>query len=322
MTITEFQSQLNQWGREQVPFVFLVDFELENPLAWKLDEVPEEILFSISGFTNSTSLPEEQKRASLTKHLTPFSAYKTKFDFVQERIRLGDSYLVNLTIKTKIDIDHSLEELFFESKANYKLCRRNKFLVFSPEPFIKIKEGKIFSFPMKGTIDASISNAEEKILQDQKELSEHVTIVDLIRNDLSAVATDVHVNRFRFISKIESRQKNLLQVSSEIEGTLPANYLECIGSILVSLLPAGSISGAPKKKTLEIIREAEKEKRNYYTGVFGYFDGQTLDSAVMIRFIEHEKENFYYRSGGGITAQSEAIKEYQEALDKIYVPGY
>jgi para-aminobenzoate synthetase component I len=101
---------------------------------------------------------------------------------------------------------------------------------------------------------------------------------------------------------------------------LPVNYREQLGDILCALLPAGSVSGAPKAKTLEIIREAEGEDRGYYTGVFGYFDGTNLDSAVMIRFIEHNQGEYYYRSGGGITTQSQAENEYQEVLDKIYVP--
>lgn len=322
MTITEFESTLNHWGQEQVPFLFVVDFEMEQPMAWKINDVPQDVLFFVNGFSNSASSPSGN--TSLSLHKSPISRkeYEVKFARVLNRIRLGDSYLTNLTIKTKIEIAASLKELFGVCRANYKLCWENKFLVFSPETFVQIKEGKIFSYPMKGTIDATISNAEEKILSDTKELSEHVTIVDLIRNDLSTVADDVHVSRFRFISEIKNQQKNLLQVSSEIVGSLPANYKSRLGTILTTLLPAGSISGAPKKKTLEIIAEAEGEKRNFYTGVFGYFDGQNLDSGVMIRFIEQENGKYYYRSGGGITAQSEMEKEYQEALDKIYVPVY
>ncbi len=335
MNISEFQSQLNQWGREQVPFLFVVDFELENLMAWKIDEMPEDILFSINdpesvglparSFTQvgvrPTSSPLERVGVRLLRpHPISFSEYKTKFAFVKDRIHLGNSYLTNLTIKTKIDIDSSLDELFFASAAKYKLCWRNKFLVFSPETFVQIKNGKICSFPMKGTIDASLPHAEEIILSDEKELAEHVTIVDLIRNDLSAVAANVKVDRFRYVEKIKTNQKHLLQVSSKISGDLPKNFQQNIGTILFSLLPAGSISGAPKKKTLQIIAKAEKEKRGYYTGVFGYFDGRNMDSAVMIRFIEQEGTDFYYRSGGGITAQSEVAKEFQEAMDKIYVP--
>ena len=87
-----------------------------------------------------------------------------------------------------------------------------------------------------------------------------------------------------------------------------------------SLLPAGSVSGAPKPKTIAIIREAEKESRGYYTGVFGYFDGHELNSGVMIRFIEKQGNTYYYRSGGGITTQSDALTEYQETISKVYVP--
>ena len=322
MNLIEFESQLNQWGRTQVPFLFLVDFEMENLLAWKIKDVPKDILVSINGFSNTSSTTQNLETASLTKNPVSFSNYKSKFDLVQERIRFGDSYLTNLTIKTKININCSLEELFSANVAKYQLCWKNKFLVFSPETFVQIRNKKIYSFPMKGTIDASLPDAEQIILSDQKELSEHVTIVDLIRNDLSLVAENVQVNRFRYIEKIKTNQKDLLQVSSEIVGSLPGDYLKHIGSILISLLPAGSISGAPKKKTLQIIREAEKEKRSFYTGVFGYFDGKNLDSSVMIRFIEQEDGTFYYRSGGGITSQSEVEKEYQEAIDKIYVPIY
>ena len=109
-------------------------------------------------------------------------------------------------------------------------------------------------------------------------------------------------------------------MSSKISGELPENYNECIGDILIKLLPAGSISGAPKKKTLEIIDEAEQYKRGYYTGIVGIFDGQNLDSGVMIRYIEQTPEGMIYKSGGGITAQSNVDEEYQELIDKIYIP--
>ncbi len=328
MSISQFEAVLNQWGREQVSFLFLVDFEMENLLAWKLDEVPTEILFAIQREIAETVQPTTSPsgkagmRTGIKPHPISFSEYKTKFDRVQNRIRLGDSYLANLTIKTKIECPASLEELFLASKARYKLCWKNKFLVFSPEPFVQIRDGMIYCFPMKGTINASVPHAADQILSDKKELSEHITIVDLIRNDLSAVATGVKVERFRYAEIVQTNQKSLVQISSQITGHLGENYLNSLGSILISLLPAGSVSGAPKEKTLQLIREAENEKRGFYTGIFGYFNGRHLDSAVMIRFIEQYGENFYYRSGGGITAQSEAEKEYQEAIDKIYVPVY
>lgn len=324
MTLLEFQDQLNSWGSKRTPFFFCVDFELEKPFALTLNEVnSKEIFFSINEFSNTILPPLPGERAGVKdfkKSPISFAEYEVKFNKVLQCLAYGDSFLTNLTIKTKIETEHSLQHLFQASTAKYKLLFNNQFLVFSPETFIRINSNKIFSYPMKGTIDAAIPNAEEIILTDEKEKAEHITIVDLIRNDLSLVAENVHVSRFRYIDKIKTSNKNLLQVSSEITGTLPDDWATRLGDMLVSLLPAGSISGAPKKKTIQIIAEAEKDKRGYYTGVFGYFDGQSLDSGVMIRFIERDNNQVYYRSGGGITTQSDAKTEYQEAIDKVYVP--
>ncbi|PZR41351.1 MAG: aminodeoxychorismate synthase component I [Azospira oryzae] len=319
MTITEFRSTLNQWGQQQVPFLFAVDFEMEKPLAWRLDEIdPGLIKYDVRGVSNTVP-KKTTERIQLNKFPVAIEVYKEQFDKVMSHLDYGDSFLTNLTVKTKIEINSSPEQLFDLYKAPYKLYMKDQFLVFSPESFIRIKDGRIFSFPMKGTIDATIKNAAEIIIHDQKELSEHVTIVDLIRNDLSIVSSNVTVKRFRYIEEIKTDNKNLLQVSSEIVGDLPADYGCRIGDLLISLLPAGSVSGAPKPKTMDIIREAEKEKRGYYTGVFGCFDGCSLDSGVMIRFIEQEEDRFFYRSGGGITTQSTLQSEYQEMIDKIYV---
>src|SRR5690606_9937144 len=119
---------------------------------------------------------------------------------------------------------------------------------------------------------------------------------------------------------VETNHGAILQVSSEIEGELPGNYAGKIGSLLVELLPAGSVSGAPKKATVDLIRRAEEQPRGFYTGVAGYFDGEDLDSGVLIRFIEATEDGLFFRSGGGITVNSDCRKEYAEALRKIYLP--
>lgn len=173
---------------------------------------------------------------------------------------------------------------------------------------------------MKGTIDAALPNAEQVILNDYKETAEHNTIVDLIRNDLSAVSKRVRVERFRYTDIIETSEKNLLQVSSEISGELDKDYLSHLGDIIFALLPAGSVSGAPKRKTTEIIAAVEGCDRGYYTGIAGIFDGQGIDSFVMIRYIEQSGDGYIYRSGGGITSFSDPVSEYKEMIDKIYVP--
>ena len=310
-----------------MPFLFIIDFEMQRPLALPLSEVRNgDILFSINGFTNAqsprpysmvTGLHFSSDRSSMS-----IKEYQSKFNHVVHHLKHGDSYLANLTVKTRVETNRSLKQLFFLSRARFKLWFKNEFLVFSPERFIQIKDCKIVSFPMKGTIDASLPNAHKSILTNPKELAEHVTIVDLIRNDLSLVSSSVSVKRFRYLEEVKTHNKTLLQVSSEIQGNLPPDYHTKIGDILVSLLPAGSVSGAPKGKTVQILRNAEGENRDYFTGVFGYFDGDNLDTGVMIRYIEKTNAGLFFRSGGGITAQSIMESEYQEAMDKVYVPVY
>ena len=167
------------------------------------------------------------------------------------------------------------------------------------------------------------ANAKYKILNDKKESAEHATIVDLIRNDLSIIADKVTVSKYRYIDTITTHQGKLLQVSSEIKGILPENYLNTLGDIIFKLLPAGSISGAPKRKTVKIITEAENYDRGFYTGIMGIYDGKKVDSAVMIRFIEQNAQGKYlFKSGGGITAKSKIHNEYNEIKQKIYVSIY
>ena len=156
---------------------------------------------------------------------------------------------------------------------------------------------------------------------DFKEMAEHTMVVDLLRNDLGIVSSRVRVDKFRYIETINAGDKKLLQVSSKISGHLEDNWNDKIGDILTSILPAGSITGTPKKKTVEILNGIEEYERGFYTGVFGVFDGENLDSSVMIRFIQKDQNSeTYYKSGGGITCDSNASLEYQELIDKIYLP--
>lgn len=328
-TIRKMQKQqailkMNEYGKNQIPFLFIIDFLQEKNRIIPLSEVSEnEILFNLNGlFFNDNIECQESVNQSFILDKTPISiaAYKKKFDFVVNEIKQGNSFLVNLTVPTPIRLNCDLKSVFHQSSAYYKLWCKNEFVLFSPETFLRIRDGYLYSYPMKGTIDANIENAPEIILNDVKEKAEHYTIVDLIRNDLSIVSEDVTVSKFRYIDEITTEKGNLLQVSSEIKGKLPKNYAEKIGDILFSQLPAGSVTGAPKNKTVDIILEAEQYPRNFYCGVFGVFDGQSLESAVMIRFIEQTPSGFVYKSGGGITAFSKMEDEYNELINKIYVP--
>lgn len=317
---TDFIKQINQFGQQSIPFLLIIDFEIKRPIIYPIFNLPTDILFQTTIYKNSTITTKTTTDFRFKKFPVNFRIYKKAFDKIQDNIRAGNTYLLNLTFPTKIETNLSLKEIFLLSKAKYKLLFNDSFVVFSPEIFIQIFNGRIYSYPMKGTIDADIPNARNVILNDVKETAEHNTIVDLIRNDLSIVSNNVAVEKYRYIDELVTNDKRLLQVSSVISGDLPENYKEILGDIIFSLLPAGSISGAPKKKTVRIIKDTESYERGYYTGIMGYFDGENFDSAVMIRFIEKKNECLIYKSGGGITYLSDPRSEYEELIKKVYVP--
>lgn len=313
---------MNEYGTQNIPFLFILDFDLQKPVILSFQEaIDAGIYFNIKGLSNTTLSSPIPKSIHFEKYPLSFHDYKIAFDYVQKYLRLGNSFLTNLTFPTPIVTNLSLRQIFDHNDAPYRLIFKDQFTVFSPESFVQIDaHGKISSFPMKGTIDARLPYAAEHLLNDPKERAEHNTIVDLIRNDLSRVAKKVRVEKFRYLDRIKTWDKELLQMSSKIVGQLPDDYAAHLGDIFEQLLPAGSICGAPKHKTVEIIKTAEGYKRGYYTGVFGYYKNGRIESGVMIRFIENIAGQLYYKSGGGITVYSQAAKEYQELMDKIYVP--
>jgi para-aminobenzoate synthetase component 1 len=309
--------QMNIWGACGQPFWFMTDFKGEQSF---LSTTPNsgQVSFAINSDISTPSALPFSWQAS-PKSLKDF---KVQYEQVMQELKLGNSFLINLTLKTPITTSLSLADIFKYSQAKYKVHYDNYFTCFSPETFMKSSDNFIYSHPMKGTIDANLPDASKKIIEDPKEKAEHITIVDLIRNDLSIIAKDVEVSRFRYIDEVKTNHGKLLQVSSEIKGTLAQNWQARLGSLLYKLLPAGSISGAPKNETVAIIERNEDYRRGYYTGICGYFDGQNIDTGVMIRFIEKDQNQLYFKSGGGITAMSQLESEYQEMIDKIYVPIY
>jgi len=314
----ELKELLNYYGSKKEPFFFLISYDLKEYDVQPLKDLDQDIKFEINEKPNN----KIDEHINLEKNPLSFTEYKKKYDILQEHIKMGNTYLLNLTSKSTIKTPLCLEEIYSKSKAKFKLKYKDNFVCFSPERFIEIKKDKIYTYPMKGTIDASIPNAKARILGDMKEMAEHTMVVDLLRNDLGIVSKKVRVEKFRYTDKINAGDKKLLQISSKISGHLEANWHKHIGDILTSLLPAGSITGTPKRKTVEILKEVENYDRGYYTGVFGIYDGKSLDSAVNIRFIEkNDKGELSYKSGGGITCDSDVKSEYQELIDKIYVPA-
>ena len=312
---------MDELSLKKVPFFFMVDFLLEKVEVFQENEIEEEsLLIDFQNFKNMKTTEAENAEIELKILSESAEIYRKGFDFVQENLRQGNSYLTNYTVKSEIAINLTLKEIFYHSKAKYKVWYNDEFVFFSPETFVEIIDGQVYTHPMKGTIEASIENAVEILKNDVKEKAEHFTVVDLLRNDLSMVADDVQVDEFQRIDFIKTQQKDLYAMSSKISGKLKPEFQNKIGTVMKTLLPAGSILGAPKPKTLEIIVEAENYDRGFYTGVCGWFDGENLDSCVMIRFIEKENGKLFFKSGGGITHLSKFADEYKEMKNKIYVP--
>ena len=371
----EIIDKINQLASQDEPFLFVINYQGDKAFIRLLSDInPEECLFDFEGRGNLSHVwketlkeeiseketwkegTSEKEISETTWQIEPplYEDYERSFNIVKSNIMAGNSYLTNLTCRVPVSSNLSLEEIFHRAKGKYKLLLRRKrnltpFVCFSPETFVRIKGGRIYSYPMKGTLDASLPNAEKQLMEDRKEAAEHATIVDLIRNDLSRVADDVRVDKYRYIDVLHTNKGDILQTSSEISGRLPEDYPHHLGEILDAQLPAGSITGAPKDKTMQIIHEAEGYDRGFYTGIMGIYDQGELNSAVMIRFIEEEtspvdfeadgEKNFkakegkasegkepkasrklYFKAGGGITSKSDCRKEYEEVIQKIYLP--
>ena len=315
--------KMDELSEKKVPFFFMVDFLMEQVEVFPESTIDESgLLIEFQGFKNAKApqvIPREFQFESFPE---TEENYRKGFDVVQKNLKSGNSYLTNFTCKTEVKTNLTLEEIFYLSHSKYKVLYPDRFVFFSPETFVEIIDDKIFTHPMKGTIDAGTENAVGVLKNDAKEKAEHYTVVDLLRNDLSRVADEVKLDEFQRIDFIETHDKNLYAMSSEISGALKPEFRGKMGSVMKALLPAGSVLGAPKSKTLEVILEAENYSRGYYTGVCGWFDGKNLDSCVMIRFIEKENTKLYFKSGGGITHLSKLTDEYKEMKNKIYVPIY
>lgn len=322
----EIINQLNQLAKENEPFLFVINYEGTEAYIRKLSEIdPAACLYDFEGVSNAGTMASQPLPSSILWDVEAplYEDYEKSFEVVERHIKAGDTHLVNLTSPVAVLCNLSLEEIFLHTQGKYKLMLKNGdqgFVCFSPETFVRINEGRIYSYPMKGTIDATLPNAEQIIMADEKEAAEHVSVVELISEDLSRVSSDVRVDCYRYVDRLHTNKGDILQTSSEVSGLLPADYPGRLGEIIDAQLPAGSITGAPKAKTVEVIREAEHYDRGYYTGIMGIYDRGNLNTGVMIRFLEQNAHGMCYKAGGGVTSQSVCRKEYEEVIRKVYLP--
>ena len=253
--------------------------------------------------------------------------YIQAFDQVQEYIKAGDCYQINLTQEfiataqgSLLDQAQNLWELTHAPYAGYLKIDDFELLSCSPELFIEFQANrKIKTRPIKGTMPRFEDNQQDqisknKLSQSEKDQAENVMIVDLLRNDLSVYAEIGSVETTKLF-EIESFNQ-VHHMVSEITAILKedVNPIE----MLLSALPGGSITGAPKIRAMQIIEELEGAPRGAYCGSLGYFnfDG-TGRWNILIRSIQKYQDQLSLWAGGGITIASNAEAEYQECFDKI-----
>ena len=244
---------------------------------------------------------------------------------IKERIASGETYQVNFTDRVLFDLP-TPPAAIFAALAKQQPVAYSAFLnvadqhilSFSPELFLRIDRGRIVTRPMKGTMARGLDSGEDmqaavRLQNDEKNRSEHVMIVDLLRNDLGRICTtgSIQVDGLFSIEKYET----LLQMTSTVSGALrpQIGYYD----IFRSLFPSGSVTGAPKIHTMEIIRELERKPRGAYTGAIGFISphGASVFN-VAIRTLALKDGRAQMGVGGGIVADSDPADEYRECLLK------
>jgi anthranilate synthase component 1 len=189
----------------------------------------------------------------------------------------------------------------------------------SPEILVRLRDGKITIRPIAGTRRRGETDAEDRalaedLIHDPKELAEHLMLVDLARNDIGRVAA---IGSVRVAEQmVIERYSHVMHICSTVEGRLSADH-DMIDA-LMSGFPAGTVSGAPKVRAMEIIDELEPERRNVYGGAVGYFGGSgAMDTCIALRTAVLKDGTLVLQAGGGVVADSDPEAEYQESLNKL-----
>lgn len=266
--------------------------------------------------------------ASFSSNFTDDS-YLDAITEIKQMIAAGDFYQTNLTRKffgefTKKTNHQENFQLFFEltklSPANYSSFLKldeNYIISSSPELFLKVKNGHILSRPIKGTAPRDADFKQDKknksaLKNSAKERAENLMIVDLVRNDLSRIceAGSVIVKKLFSITTYQ----NIHHMSSEIHGKIALEFLAI--DAVKACFPAGSMTGAPKIKAMEIAAKKEKLNRGIYSGAIGFFAKNETNSSVVIRTLILQEKKFEFQVGGAITFDSDPKAELNEIFSK------
>ena len=251
--------------------------------------------------------------------------YCEMVDKAKHYIREGDIFQVVLSNRIEAEISGSLFDtyrvlrttnpspyMFYFSSNDIEIAGA------SPETLVKLNDNKLYTFPLAGTrprgkTEEEDLQLEKELLADEKELAEHNMLVDLGRNDIGRIAEIGSVRVDKYLS-IE-RFSHVMHIGSTVTGDLREG-LDSLSAI-DSILPAGTLSGAPKIRACEIINELENNKRGIYGGAIGYVDlSGNIDTCISIRIAFARNNKVFIRSGAGIVADSVPEKEFEECLNK------
>ena len=299
-----------------------LDIEEENKIIRKIEDQINEA--ERAGIDSICYEEKDVEKTRLKSNFTK-SEFEDAVRKVQDYIRQGDIYQANLTQRFSGKTTLSSYELYrdlrrFSPAPFGAFLNFDKFHILSnsPERFIKCVDRKLETRPIKGTRPRGKDEADdlrlrEELVNSEKDRAELLMIVDLERNDLSRVSK-VGTVKVPELFVIEP-YANVNHLVSTVVGTLKDEYNAV--DVIKATFPGGSITGAPKIRSMEIIEELEPTKRNVYTGSIGYigFDGN-MDLNIAIRTIVKENEDVYFQVGGGMTWGSNPSDEYQETLDK------
>ncbi len=271
---------------------------------------------------------EKEVCGHLTGEVTPLFDKETYCDMVEKakhHIHEGDIFQIVLSNRLSAPFEGSLlgayrilrtlnpsPYMFYLSGTDVEVAGA------SPETLVKLENGVLHTFPLAGTrprgkTEAEDNALEKELLSDEKELAEHNMLVDLGRNDLGKISKfgTVEVEKLHSIE----RYSHVMHIGSTVRGELREGYdaLDAVSAVL----PAGTLSGAPKIRACQLIAELENNKRGIYGGAIGYIDFTgNLDTCIAIRIAYKKNGKVFVRSGAGIVADSVPEKEYQECINK------
>ncbi|MCF6348233.1 MAG: aminodeoxychorismate synthase component I [Flavobacteriaceae bacterium] len=293
-----------------------------------LDEYADEMDTDLENILKQNEMPKRVRHdVKIHKRITK-KQYLQHIDVILEHMHRGDIYEVNFCQEfyaenakiEPLEVYHHLNEISKPPLAGFLKIDDKFILSASPERFVRKEGNKIISQPIKGTAKRLANKKADKQLAialslDEKERSENIMIVDLVRNDLSKTAIKGSV-KVEELCKVYSFVQ-VHQLISTITSIIDKNTDSI--DVIKSLFPMGSMTGAPKLSAMKIIETLETTKRGLYSGAIGYFTPEdNFDFNVIIRSILYNQSNQYlsYSVGGAITAKSDPEKEYQECLLK------